>query len=125
MKYLLTAFFSALFTVLAPAQAREAVPAAQISAADLPTEARETLALIKKGGPFAYRQDGTVFGNREKLLPTRERGYYREYTVSTPGARDRGARRIVAGGTASREANSPGDYWYTDDHYKSFRRIRE
>jgi ribonuclease T1 len=83
----------------------------------LPVEARQTLALIKAGGPFPYPRDGTVFGNREGLLPKRERGYYREYTVKTPGAKDRGARRIVAG--------RGGDYYYTDDHYRSFRRIIE
>lgn len=83
----------------------------------LPAEARQTLALIKAGGPFPYQQDGRVFGNREGLLPKRERGYYREYTVKTPGAKDRGARRIVAGRGA--------EYYYTDDHYRSFRRIIE
>lgn len=82
---------------------------------DLPREARRTLDLIRTGGPFPYGRDGTVFGNRERLLPAHERGYYREYTVVTPGSRDRGARRIVAG----------GEYYYTDDHYDSFRRIRE
>jgi ribonuclease T1 len=87
----------------------------EIRAADLPPEARETLSLIKRGGPFAYRKDGSVFGNRESLLPRQERGYYREYTVRTPGARDRGARRIVAG--------AGGEYFYTDDHYRSFKRI--
>jgi ribonuclease T1 len=86
-------------------------------ASDLPREARETLALIKAGGPFPYAQDGRVFSNREKLLPIRSRGYYREYTVRTPGARDRGARRIVAG--------DGGEYYYTADHYRSFRRILE
>ena len=99
------------------APAREAAPAiAEISAADLPKEARETLDLVRRGGPFPYRKDGATFGNFEKRLPVRSRGYYREYTVPTPGARDRGARRIVAGG---------GEYYYTDDHYRSFRRIRE
>ena len=83
--------------------------------ADLPPEAQETLSRIEAGGPFPYRQDGRVFGNRERLLPQRERGYYREYTVKTPGARDRGARRIVAGRN--------GEYYYTEDHYRSFRRI--
>jgi ribonuclease T1 len=83
---------------------------------DLPAEARETLSRIEAGGPFPYKQDGRVFQNRERLLPQRPRGYYREYTVKTPGARDRGARRIVAG----RE----GEYYYTEDHYRSFRRIR-
>ena len=85
--------------------------------ADLPPEARDTLTRIEAGGPSPYKQDGRVFHNRERLLPQRERGYYREYTVRTPGARDRGARRIVAG----RE----GEYYYTEDHYRSFRRIRK
>ena len=88
----------------------------EIRASALPVEARATLALIRAGGPFPYDRDGSVFGNREALLPKRERGYYREYTVRTPGARDRGARRIVAG--------RDGEYYYTDDHYRTFRRIR-
>lgn len=81
----------------------------------LPPEAHETLDLIAAGGPFPHRQDGTVFGNRERLLPQRARGWYREYTVRTPGSRDRGTRRIVTGG------DPPREYWYTDDHYRSFR----
>lgn len=81
----------------------------------LPPEARHTLALIASGGPFPHRQDGVVFGNREHLLPDEPRGYYHEYTVETPGARDRGARRIITGG------NPPEVYYYTDDHYRSFR----
>jgi ribonuclease T1 len=89
----------------------------EIRSADLPREARETLALIQAGGPFPYQRDGAVFGNREGLLPKRSRGYYREYTVKTPGVRDRGARRIVVG--------RYGEYYYTDDHYRSFRRIIE
>ncbi|AVZ79786.1 ribonuclease [Zoogloeaceae bacteirum Par-f-2] len=84
---------------------------------DLPPEAHATLALIQSGGPFPYRKDGSVFHNREGLLPERPRGYYREYTVPTPGARDRGARRIVAGG------QPPEVFYYTEDHYRSFRRI--
>lgn len=91
--------------------------AGEVPLADLPAEARETLALIKAGGPYPYQQDGRSFGNRERLLPRRGRGYYREYTVKTPGARDRGARRIVAG--------KGGELYYTTDHYRSFRRIRE
>ena len=83
----------------------------------LPGEALETIALIRKGGPFPYPRDGVTFGNREKLLPARERGWYREYTVKTPGERTRGARRIVAG--------RDGTLYYTDDHYRSFRRILE
>lgn len=89
----------------------------EIAVSQLPPEARRTLALIRQGGPFPYAKDGTVFGNREGLLPRQNRGYYREYTVVTPGSRDRGARRIVAG--------RAGEYWYSADHYRSFRRIRE
>lgn len=87
------------------------------SSQDLPAEAVATLQLISAGGPFPYRKDGTTFRNRERLLPQEPRGYYREYTVPTPGSRDRGARRIVAGG------DPPVVFYYTDDHYRSFRRI--
>jgi len=83
----------------------------------LPPEARQTLSLIRKGGPFPYRKDGSIFNNREGLLPKQARGHYREYTVATPGSRDRGARRIVSA--------QSGSFYYTDDHYRSFRRIRE
>jgi ribonuclease T1 len=96
---------------------RDAPAAAQVSVAQLPKEARETLALVKRGGPYPYAKDGAVFGNREGRLPRQKRGYYREYTVKTPGVRTRGARRIIAG--------IPGEYWYTEDHYATFRRIRE
>lgn len=82
---------------------------------ELPPEARRTLALLEAGGPFPYARDGAVFANRERQLPPRGRGYYREYTVETPGLRDRGPRRIVAG--------RDGDYYYSDDHYRTFRRI--
>ena len=81
----------------------------------LPPEAHATLVLIDRGGPFPYRQDGGVFQNRERLLPQRPSGHYREYTVDTPGARDRGARRIVTGG------DPPTEWYYTADHYRSFR----
>jgi ribonuclease T1 len=94
-----------------------AAGAGEIAVAELPAEARATLALVKVGGPFPYPQDGRTFHNREKRLPLMARGYYREYTVRTPGARDRGARRIVAG--------RGGEYYYTADHYRSFQRIRE
>jgi guanyl-specific ribonuclease Sa len=83
----------------------------------LPPQARDTLALIETGGPFPHRQDGSTFQNREHRLPERERGYYREYTVETPGSDDRGARRIIAGG------DPPSEFFYTDDHYGSFRRF--
>jgi len=97
----------------------------EIAAAELPREARETLALIRQGGPFPYRKDGTAFQNRERRLPLQSRGYYREYTVPTPGARDRGARRIIAGKGIRGNVTAGGEYYYTDDHYQSFRRIRE
>lgn len=83
----------------------------------LPAEARPVLEAIARGGPYPYRQDGGVFQNRERRLPPQPRGYYREFTVDTPGSDDRGARRIVTGG------NPPVEYWYTDDHYRSFRRF--
>lgn len=83
----------------------------------LPPEAVTTLRTIERGGPYPYRQDGSVFQNRERKLPPQPRGYYREYTVKTPGSRDRGARRIIAGG------QPPTEFFYTDDHYRSFRRF--
>ncbi|NIK60492.1 ribonuclease [Kribbella shirazensis] len=88
-----------------------------VAVADLPKEARDTLELIDQGGPYPYSRDGVVFGNFEKLLPKHDRGYYHEYTVKTPGEKDRGARRIVTG--------NDGERYYTEDHYKSFRRIAE
>ena len=97
-----------------------------IAVAELPPEARDTLILIKKGGPFPYpRKDGSIFGNFEGRLPAQRRGYYREYTVPTPGERDRGARRIIAGSPRSDNVMSSGEYYYTNDHYRSFRRIEE
>ncbi|MEU9734654.1 ribonuclease domain-containing protein [Streptomyces sp. NPDC048002] len=89
---------------------------ATVAETDLPAEARHTLDLIDEGGPFPYARDGSVFGNFEGLLPRRERGHYREYTVPTPGSRDRGARRIVTG--------KDGEIYYTDDHYDSFRAVQ-
>jgi ribonuclease T1 len=118
MKRLLIVPFvlGALWLTAATVFARDAAPAGDIPAAALPAEARATLELIRKGGPF---------GNREKILPAQARGYYREYTVPTPGARDRGARRIVAGAGAAGDVRISGEYYYSDDHYNSFRRIRE
>jgi ribonuclease T1 len=81
----------------------------------LPAEARQTLTLIDRGGPYPYAEDGVVFGNFERLLPGHPRGYYHEYTVRTPGSRDRGARRIITG--------QNGEIYYTDDHYDSFRAV--
>lgn len=89
----------------------------QVLATDLPREAQQTLALIKNGGPFPYSRDGITFGNFEKRLPAQQRGYYREYTVKTPWRNDRGPRRIVSG--------RGGEFYYTDDHYQTFRRITE
>ena len=83
----------------------------------LPPEAVSTLQAIERGGPFPYDRDGTVFQNRERRLPEQPHGYYREYTVVTPGSRDRGARRIVAGG------QPPEVYYYTEDHYRTFRPV--
>lgn len=83
----------------------------------LPQEAKDTLRLIRQGGPYPYPRDGVVFGNYEKRLPQQQRGYYREYTVKTPGVRSRGARRIVCG--------QPSECYYSDDHYNTFKLIRE
>ena len=93
---------------------------AQIALADLPKQGRETYALILAGGPFPYEKDGTVFGNRERNLPAQKRGHYREYTVKTPYARTRGAKRIVCGGS---QPARPEVCFYTEDHYASFKRI--
>jgi ribonuclease T1 len=109
----------ALFACAGSVAARspEIETAGVVRLTDLPAEARETLALIKHGGPFPYSRDGEVFANREGRLPPAPRGTYREYTVKTPGSRDRGARRIIAA--------AGNQFWYTADHYRSFRRIAE
>ena len=101
--------------------ARGPAPVGEIRASALPKEAQDVLARIHAGGPFRYSRDGIVFGNRERILPAEKRGYYHEYTVRTPGARDRGARRIICGGAK----RAPVACWYSDDHYASFRRIHE
>jgi ribonuclease T1 len=103
------------------ALARERAGVGEIRVERLPHEAREVLARIRAGGPFRYERDGVTFGNREGSLPPRQRGYYHEYTVVTPGVRTRGARRIVCGGPRA----APEVCYYTDDHYQTFRRIRE
>lgn len=95
---------------------------ATIAVQQLPAPGQKTYRLIAAGGPFPYEKDGTVFGNRERLLPIMQRGYYREYTVKTFGARDRGARRIVCGGL---QPTRPDACYYTSDHYSSFKRIVE
>ncbi|MCX5587970.1 ribonuclease domain-containing protein [Streptomyces erythrochromogenes] len=104
----------------APSAAPDAVPGwargmAVVRADALPRQAQDVLALIDKGGPYPYRQDGTAFGNFEKVLPRQKRGYYHEFTVRTPGERDRGARRIVTG--------EGGEFYYTDDHYQTFKAV--
>ncbi len=121
-RHILPLFVSGLLLCLplaAQARHHHAAGAAieNISEVDLPPQARETLNLIKKGGPFPYPRDGVVFGNREHQLPAQPRGYYHEYTVKTPGAPDRGPRRIVCGPLP--------ECYYTADHYRSFRRIAE
>jgi ribonuclease T1 len=100
--------------------ATEAQTSSTLSVTNLPREGQETYQLIRKGGPFPHEKDGTVFGNREQLLPRQARGFYREYTVRTPGVKHRGARRIVCGGQIPR---SPQTCYYTQDHYASFRMI--
>ncbi len=94
---------------------------AWVDASALPREGQQLLGLVARGGPFRYSKDGVTFGNREGLLPRQTRGYYREYTVRTPGESDRGARRIVCGGQPE---TSTAECYYTADHYASFRRIR-
>jgi ribonuclease T1 len=121
-------FWCVVLALLAamPAQAKGPAPgkaesaAASIAQADLPKQGRETYALILAGGPFPYEKDGTVFGNRERSLPAEKRGFYREYTVKTPYARTRGAKRIVCGGS---QPVKPEVCYYTEDHYASFKRI--
>lgn len=108
-------------TVLVCGAARaKDLPSETISLVQLPSEARALNGLIRSGGPFKSHKDGTVFGNRERALPVHARGFYREYTVATPGARDRGARRIVCGGTPP---TAPQACYYTGDHYATFQRI--
>jgi ribonuclease T1 len=95
-------------------------PAESVSVSALPAQGKQVLGQIHRGGPFRYEKDGTVFFNREGLLPSHQRGYYREYTVPTPGLNHRGARRIVCGG---QQPAAPDACYYTEDHYSSFKRI--
>ncbi|RYX94042.1 MAG: guanine-specific ribonuclease N1 and T1 [Comamonadaceae bacterium] len=127
-KFVLTGFVLAVALagpILVQAKGpRHDVPAdgnATITVPQLPRQGQQILNLIRQGGPFAHDKDGSVFGNRERLLPSRQRGYYREYTVDTPGSRDRGARRIVCGGPP----RIPEACYYTGNHYASFSRIVE
>lgn len=112
-----TAALVAALTLATAACARSA--GGTVAVNELPKEARETLANIRSGPPFPYERDGIAFGNREGVLPAKPRGYYHEYTVRTPGERTRGARRIVCGG----KPTAPDACWYSDDHYRSFRKI--
>jgi len=107
-------------SVVAKPKAPPDKPLITIAIADLPLQGRDMMALIYKGGPFRYDKDAAVFGNRERVLPAKNRGYYREYTVKTPSERTRGARRIVCGGLMPA---APEACYYTDDHYASFRKI--
>ena len=136
MKYFAEMFRLALFLALAgfcfgnpTALAHETHVAPEIRdvlLVDLPPEALQTLDLIKRGGPFPFpRKDGSIFGNFEKRLPVRPRGYYREYTVPTPNSRDRGARRIVAGYHSVNSGETLQEFYFTHDHYRTFRRIRK
>lgn len=121
-KLVLTGLLLAVASVAATVDAKTPVAAAgetTISIAEIPAPGPETYVLIGRGGPFQYEKDGTVFGNRERLLPVRPRGYYREYTVRTPGISHRGTRRIVCGG----EPRRPDKCYYTADHYASFRQV--
>ena len=93
-----------------------------IALAQVPAQGQDMMKKIEAGGPFKYDKDGTVFGNRERILPAKNRGFYREYTVKTPGERTRGARRIVCGGV---KPTVPDACYYTDDHYASFRKIAQ
>jgi ribonuclease T1 len=111
---------AALFDQGLAAKEATAEPLQVVALATLPAEAQATERLIRAGGPFPFPKDGIAFGNRERLLPTEARGYYREYTVKTPGTHGRGARRLVCGG---RQATAPEACFYTDDHYASFRRV--
>jgi ribonuclease T1 len=127
-KFALTSLlFAVALTGPAPVQAKSPQgrlvddSSVSVRMAELPRQGRETFELIRQGGPFPNEKDGSVFGNRERLLPVARRGYWREYTVSTPGSRDRGARRIVCGGPP----RTPQACYYTADHYASFRKIVE
>ena len=106
-----------LFALPGTVTGSEPAAVSDIAHAALPPEAQQTLQLIKRGGPYPYQRDGVAFGNYERLLPLHDRGYYREYAVPAPRVKNRGIRRIVSG--------KKGEYYYTDDHYRSFRRIRE
>lgn len=118
MRTLITALTLAVATTVAPTTAYAAIPNCALSS--LPSQAADTLDLIHSGGPFPYRQDGTVFQNREGILPSQSASYYHEYTVKTPGSSDRGARRLIGGGSP---VTAPQYVYYTADHYASFCKV--
>ena len=118
LKLVLTGLLIAAASALSLVHAKES-GGASVALANLPVQGQQTYALILRGGPFEFEKDGVVFGNRERLLPNHRRGYYREYTVKTPGSRNRGQRRIVCGGVPQ----TPDTCYYTADHYASFRKI--
>ena len=122
LKFVLTGFLLAAVFASGLVQAKGPAftdPQVTITVAELPRQGLQVYDLIRQGGPFAHEKDGVVFGNRERLLPLRQRGYYHEYTVVTPGSRTRGIRRIVCGG----QLKTPDICYYTADHYGSFRKI--
>jgi ribonuclease T1 len=119
LKHWIFLLFAVFFSVSTFAKGNSGLEVIAIQ--NLPHEAQVTLVRIKEGGPFPYTKDGVVFRNYEGVLPKQKRGYYHEFTVKTPGARDRGARRIVTGGDPA----TSGEYYYTDDHYATFKRIKE
>ncbi|WP_404947880.1 ribonuclease domain-containing protein [Roseateles sp. YR242] len=122
----LTGAFTAALLGANAAVARDNAPSTRerwgdtVALQALPAEAQTTYQRVLSGGPFPYEKDGVVFGNRERQLPSKARGYYREYTVPTPGAQHRGARRLVCGG---QPPTKPDACYYTDDHYVSFSKI--
>ena len=122
IKLVLTGLFVSATWVCSPLYAKDARPnlgVSEVALHSLPAQAQTTYTLVLQGGPFPYDKDGSVFGNRERLLPANTRGYYREYTVKTPGSTNRGTRRIICGGPAK----VPDACFYTADHYASFRKI--
>ena len=122
LKLVLTGFLLAGVFVSGSVQARwpaQVDTQTSMTIAELPRQGEQVYGLIFQGGPFAHEKDGVVFGNRERLLPAAKRGYYHEYTVATPGSRNRGVRRIVCGG----QPRTPDICYYTADHYASFRKI--
>ena len=121
LKLVLTGFLLAAVSMyhLAPAKEITTATGQTITVGELPAQGAKIYQLIRQGGPFPHEKDGVVFGNRERLLPGKKRGYYREYTVDTPGASNRGTKRIVCGG----QPKTPDNCYYTADHYASFRKI--